>query len=80
MTALNLVRSEAARRSWDDPLSHQIRMLAIREGWAARRRRARLLEVPPPSLHCFQCDCGADVVVGPISARGPRKCSTCRTK
>lgn len=32
-----------------------------------------------PYFHCFQCDCGAEVVAGPVSARGVRKCSLCRS-
>lgn len=37
------------------------------------------LQTAPDSLHCFRCEsCDAEVVVGPISARGPRKCSACR--
>ena len=30
--------------------------------------------------HHFTCLCGAPVVVGPISARGARKCSMCRAE
>lgn len=52
--------------------------------WTYRRKLdayvAPASEEAPPVFHCFQCGCGAEVVVGPISARGPHKCSTCRTK
>ena len=31
-----------------------------------------------PVFDTFDCACGAPVVVGPISAHGPRLCSMCR--
>lgn len=49
--------------------------------WKYRQEPPALLDAPLeaiPVFDTFDCACGAPVVVGPISARGPRLCSMCR--
>lgn len=70
---MTTARSRAARKGWDDPLSHALHSNAIREGWSHHRQR--VAPVSPPVFNVFRCPCGSECI-GTWS--GPHLCSTCR--